>query len=130
MLNAARATGRNCGTTFYPAAGPLAWSTTLEAAALAHSTWMQQTNTFSHTGANGSTVATRVTAAGYNWTMVGENIAAGQPTLASVMQAWLNSPGHCANIMDPRFAAMGIAFATNPDTREGIFWTQVFATAQ
>ncbi|MGD9943726.1 MAG: CAP domain-containing protein [Burkholderiaceae bacterium] len=128
MLNTARATGRNCGTQFYPAAPPLAWSTALESAAQGHSTWMQQNNAFSHTGANNSSVATRVSATGYDWTAVGENIAAGQPTLSSVVQAWLNSAGHCANIMSATYTDAGLAVAVGTATNTySRYWTLVLA---
>jgi uncharacterized protein YkwD len=42
-----------------------------------------------------------------------------------VVQGWLDSPGHCENIMDPRFAEMGIAFAAGQSSRRGLFWVQL-----
>ncbi len=44
------------------------------------------------------------------------------------MKSWLESPGHCENIMEPRFTEMGVAFALAPDQNPNIYWTQVFAT--
>jgi uncharacterized protein YkwD len=41
------------------------------------------------------------------------------------VQGWLDSPGHCENIMDPRFAEMGIAFAAGHAARRGLFWVQL-----
>jgi uncharacterized protein YkwD len=57
----------------------------------------------------------------------GENIAYGPKTAEEVVQGWLDSPGHCENIMDPRFAEMGIAFAAGHASRRGLFWVQLLA---
>lgn len=128
LLNAARAQARSCGTEAMPAAPPLNWSSTLEQAAMGHSQWMQATNTFSHMGADGSTIGTRVSATGYVWSTVGENIAAGQRDVATVIQAWLVSPGHCRNIMNASFA--DVALALVPGTSSNTYrtwWTMVLA---
>lgn len=127
QLNAARAVARTCGTTLMPAVPPLRWNAALEQAAVGHSEWMQANDTFSHTGADGSTVGTRVTAAGYAWKMVGENIAAGQPDVPSVIAAWLASEGHCRNIMHPDF--VDVALAMKPGTSSNTYrtwWTLDF----
>lgn len=127
QLNAARAVARTCGTTLMPAVPPLRWNAALEQAAVGHSEWMQANDTFSHTGADGSTVGTRVTAAGYAWKMVGENIAAGQPDVTSVIAAWLASEGHCRNIMHPDF--VDVALAMKPGTSSNTYrtwWTLHF----
>jgi uncharacterized protein YkwD len=55
-----------------------------------------------------------------------ENIAAGQMTADTVVQGWINSPGHCANIMSPAFSEMGAAFVVNNQSSQGIYWAQVF----
>lgn len=127
QLNAARAVARTCGTTLMPAVPPLRWNAALEQAAVGHSEWMQANDTFSHTGADGSTVGTRVTAAGYAWKMVGENIAAGQPDVTSVIAAWRASEGHCRNIMHPDF--VDVALAMKPGTSSNTYrtwWTLDF----
>jgi uncharacterized protein YkwD len=64
---------------------------------------------------------------GYRARHVGENIASGVPTAREVVDGWLASPGHCSNIMDPRFTEMGVAYATERRSRGVIYWTQVFA---
>jgi len=127
QLNAARAVARTCGTTQMPAVAPLRWNAALEQAAIGHSEWMQANDTFSHTGAGGSTVGTRATAAGYVWKMVGENIAAGQPDVSSVIKAWLASEGHCMNIMHPDFfdAALAMKPGTSSNTWR-TWWTLDF----
>ena len=85
---------------------------------------MSFNNFFSHTGSNGSSVGDRVTAEGYNWTNVGENIASGQTTPEAALESWLNSPGHCANIMNPDFTELGAGI----ESPNGTLWTQVFAS--
>lgn len=128
QLNAARAVARTCGSDSYAAAAPVRWNSLLESAAMGHSEWMQANDTFSHTGAGGSSVGTRVSATGYAWRTVGENIAAGYADVPAVVAAWLASPGHCANIMNPAF--VDVALALKPGTsanRYGTWWTLVLA---
>lgn len=126
-VNNARAVARDCGGTTYPAAAALSWNCTLDSVASAHSIDMGDHNFFSHTGSDGLTVADRVTNAGYQWSAVGENIAAGQSTVTTVMAAWLSSPGHCANIMNAAFTEIGAAGYTVTGSDYPIYWTQVFA---
>jgi uncharacterized protein YkwD len=123
LINAARATRRTCGATAYPAAPPVAWNTLLEQAAQRHSNDMAARNFFSHTGSDGSSPSQRVTAAGYVWGAMGENIAAGYSSVQSVVDGWLKSPGHCANIMNSRHKDIGLARAVNTSSRYGIYWT-------
>lgn len=107
-LNAARAVPRLCGSTAYPAAGPLAWHPRAEQAALVQAQYLQRNNLFTHTGADGSTIGDRMTATGYVWQTVGENLAAGYPDFDGVLQGWLDSPGHCANVMNGAFVDVGV----------------------
>lgn len=126
QVNAIRAQGRNCGTTFYPPVGALSWNTALANAAQAHSTDMANNNYFSHTGLNGSTIGTRANAAGYAYRTVGENIAAGYNSIDAVMTGWVDSAGHCANMMNASFKEYGIACASNPNSTYKTYWTQEF----
>ncbi len=127
-VNAARAVARNCGTTAFAAAGPLKWQAQAEQAALAQAQYLQQNNLFSHAGANGSTVGDRLTATGYAWSTVGENIAAGYADVASVVKGWLDSPGHCVNVMNPNFTDIGVSLvqATSSNTYR-TYWGMVLA---
>ncbi|MEL6113957.1 CAP domain-containing protein [Photobacterium sp. SP02] len=127
-VNAARAQGQTCGGTWMPAVAPLTWDATLEQTAFLHSSDMANYDYFSHTGLDGSSPSQRVTEQGYSWKTVGENIAAGQKTVSAVMQGWLESPGHCKNIMNGSFTQMGAASDTNSGSTYGIYWTQVFAS--
>jgi uncharacterized protein YkwD len=126
-VNRARAQTRSCGQRAYAPAPPLTWNQQLGQAALGHSSNMAEGRYFSHQEKNGSTPADRATRAGYAWKVVGENIASGNRTPQDAVEAWLDSPGHCANIMNPTFMEMGAAYAINPlnDNRTP-YWTQVF----
>ncbi|HJV62469.1 MAG TPA: CAP domain-containing protein, partial [Albitalea sp.] len=109
-VNQWRARGADCGSEGrFGAAPALAWNDLLAQAAAAHSEDMVAHDFFSHTGSNGSTLGQRVDAVGYAWSSVGENIAAGQPSVNEVVDGWIASPGHCANIMNPGFVHMGLA---------------------
>jgi uncharacterized protein YkwD len=99
----------------------------LTTAAQKYSEYMASADFFAHEGPDGSTPATRQQAAGYTGAVVwGENIAAGQPDPQSVMQAWMNSPGHRANILFRGFTEIGIGIYSAPGTRYGVYWTQEF----
>lgn len=90
---------------------PVSYNAQLDSAAQAHAQDMLDNNYFSHTGLNGSTAGQRATAAGYNWRTVGENIAAGYQTEESVLNGWVNSPGHQANNINPNFEEFGLGYA-------------------
>lgn len=128
LVNAARAKGRDCGNEHYEAVPPLRWSAKLGSAALAHSRDMAEHNYFGHEGGNGSTVGARARDEGYAWRSIGENVATGKAKPEQVVEGWLSSPGHCANIMNGSFAEMGAAYAVNPKSDTVIYWTQVFGT--
>jgi uncharacterized protein YkwD len=128
LVNAARGEARRCGRDRYDAAAPLKLSTTLSAAASLHSLDMAERGSLAHEGSDGSVSGDRITRAGYIWQGSGENIAAGQLDAESVVAAWLNSPGHCATLMQPRFTETGVAFALAPQKNPSVYWTQVFAT--
>lgn len=123
--NRARATGRNCGPQYFPAAPPLTSNAALDTAALAHSSEMAALRYFSHQGKDGSQVGDRASRAGYAWRRIGENIASGMRTPEEAVAGWITSPGHCANLMNPSFTHLGSGFSQTPETGI-VFWTQVF----
>ncbi|MFE0626001.1 CAP domain-containing protein [Streptomyces sp. NPDC058864] len=86
---------------------------------------MARSGELSHTGPDGSTMAGRVEAAGYQWSALGENIAVGQRTAAAVMDAWMHSEGHRANILNCNFEQIGVGVNTSSN---GPWWTQDFGT--
>lgn len=105
--------------------GPVTSNDLLDTAAQRHSADMTSRDYFSHTSPDGTDPGDRITAAGYRWSTYGENIAKGQRTPAEVMQAWMNSPGHRANILNCAFKEMGIG---KQDSGGGPVWTQKFGT--
>lgn len=128
-VNAFRAGARECGSYgAFNAVPALSWSCELEAAALSHSADMANNNFFSHTGADGSSAGDRATAAGYSWSAWGENIAAGSAyqSVGAVLQGWIDSPGHCANLMNASVSNLGAARYSNSSSTYGVYWTQVF----
>jgi uncharacterized protein YkwD len=125
-VNTARATGRNCGTTPYPAVPALSWNTKLAQAAAGHSHDMATNNYFSHTSLDGRTFDQRIVATGYAYSTLGENIYGGPGSIDSAMAGWLASPGHCANIMNANFRELGAACALNAASTYGTYWTQDF----
>ncbi len=71
---------------------------------------MFQNQYFAHISPSGENVANVVTRAGYQYIVVGENLALGLfPSDASVVAAWMASPGHKKNILDPRYKEIGVA---------------------
>lgn len=130
LVNDARARPRRCGLEVFAAARPLTLNPQLEHAALLHSREMAEHSSMTHEGHDGSTPGQRATRAGYPWSAVGENVAAGQRTADEVMAAWLSSPGHCANIMNGQYAEMGIASAVNERDKYGVYWTMSLAAAR
>ena len=112
---------------------PLTLDSRLVNAARAHNNAMIQKNEFSHqvtgelplcaSGANND----RFDAVGYGWTMCAENIAAGQTTPQDVMNAWMNSSGHRANILNPNLKNIGIGYTTGGSY--GTYWNEDFGTS-
>lgn len=91
-----------------------------------HSAWMARTRRFSHIGVNDSTFVTRVKVAGYAYPYL-ENIAYGYRTGAEVVNAWMKSPGHRANMLNCRAKAVGVGAVYSSS---GVaYYTQDFGSA-
>ncbi|GIF67151.1 hypothetical protein Ais01nite_51860 [Asanoa ishikariensis] len=99
----------------------------LTKAAQLHSVDQAQHNTMSHDGSNGSSPWDRSKAAGYN-NAIGENVAMGYRDAASVMDGWMNSPGHRANILNCDAKAIGVGLAKASDGSP--YWTQMFGSVK
>jgi uncharacterized protein YkwD len=127
LVNQARARGARCGTRWFAPAPPVRLSGTLDGVALGHANDMAEHDYFEHEDLAGHSPADRVRAVGYRETLVGENIAYGVKSADEAVKGWLESPGHCENIMDPRFAEMGIAYAQGRAVKHGLYWVQVLA---
>ncbi len=123
-LNAVRRRGCNCGKFYMRPVGDLTWNFNLQEASWLHAKDMNSRNYFSHTTPEGVTSRDRIyaqgyTIRGYKYVAVGENIAKGQLTIQEVVDDWLNSEGHCRNIMNPNFMEVGIS-------KQGDYWVQEF----
>jgi uncharacterized protein YkwD len=127
LVNKARSQSRTCGGKTYPARKPLRRDKRLETAAVKFAKLMAKKDFFDHTSPSGTTFDERISAEGYRWSRVGENLAAGQRSPREVVRAWLESPGHCANIMGD-FKEIGIGRASSSGSSYGTYWVQDFAT--
>ncbi|HEY9905459.1 MAG TPA: CAP domain-containing protein [Candidatus Sericytochromatia bacterium] len=106
---------------------PLSLNSNLTQAALSQSKDMAMNNFFSHSGSNGSQVGDRVSATGYSWSAVAENIAAGQSTPFQVFQSWLNSPPHKQTMLNPQYTEVGFGSAYKAQSTYKAYWTADFA---
>ncbi|MER7053624.1 MULTISPECIES: CAP domain-containing protein [unclassified Streptomyces] len=106
---------------------PVTANDRLTRAADDYSDVMASSGVMSHTGPDGSTMASRVEAAGYQWSTLGENIARGQGSAASVMDSWMKSPGHRANILNCSFEELGVGVHFGDG---GPWWTQNFGAGR
>ena len=118
LVNQHRTKGCKCGSVKYKRTKPLIWSETLELAARDHSLDMHANNFFRHTGSDRSTLSIRLKRRAYNYKTAGENIGWNYHDEERAIEAWIKSPGHCKNIMNPEFTEIGIS-------RVGDYWTMV-----
>ena len=135
-VNVARSQAHTCGSETFAATTPLTWNALLGKAAKDHSQDLADTDftadpahpELMHTGSNGSTPQQRIEAAGYtNWTSTGENFAAGYD-VSQVVDAWLASPGHCKNLMSPKFREIGVGYVYSAAAKYHTYYTQDFGT--
>ncbi|MET1079601.1 MAG: CAP domain-containing protein [Pseudomonas sp.] len=126
LINVLRGQPRQCGSQSFAAAAPLVWNASLASVADSHSRAMANGNYFDHRDRDGHTPGDRAEIAGYAGPQVGENIAAGRDNATKVVDGWLASPGHCANLMNPQFGELGASYAVDPRSDAGIYWTAVF----
>jgi uncharacterized protein YkwD len=103
---------------------PLALNGLLAKSAQDYAVVMASVNVMSHTGPDGSDPGSRITAAGYSWSTWGENIAEGYTTPEAVVNGWINSPEHRANMLNAAFHEIGVGYAmgTSP------YWVQDFGS--
>lgn len=125
LTNSARSQGRMCGSEFMPAVASLQWDDALGSAARAHSADMATRGYFAHETPEGKTPWQRIDEAGVRpWVGAGENIALGYSTPSEVVDGWIDSPGHCQNLMG-NFDYLGVGVATAAGTGRR-YWTQDF----
>ncbi len=103
--------------------GPLAWNAALDSEAEAHVVHMSRVDRMAHDSIGDGTPAQRMRAHG--WTRAwGENVAVGQTSPEQVVREWMASPGHRANILNPNFSYLSVAYGTNAHGRP--YWGQAF----
>ena len=129
-VNAARQQARQCGGQPFASAPTLSWNGTLAGVAATHTRAMANQNFFDHIDRDGRTPGDRAELAGYLYRQIGEAIAAARDTPAKVVEGWLASPGHCATLMNPEFHDLGAAYAVDPKSDAGIYWTAMFGAPQ
>jgi uncharacterized protein YkwD len=105
---------------------PMTVNAQLTTAAQLHSQDQAARTTMSHVGGDGSTFDQRILRTGYRADAMAENVAFGYPTAAAVMDGWMNSPGHRANILNCALKGIGVGVATGPDGL--LYWTQDFGS--
>ncbi|SMG51900.1 Cysteine-rich secretory protein family protein [Marivirga sericea] len=123
MINDERANGTDCGSKENSPVEKLLWSDDLAEAALAHSNDMQINDYFSHTSEDGRKFQDRVRETNFSGTAIGENIAIGYSTESAVIQGWMESDGHCNNIMKSNANVIGVARSD-----EGAYWTMILGS--
>ena len=142
-INDFRAAGQDCGSEgYFSATTALTWNDALYTASYEHSNDMAEHTTMTHDGsglesdwtgieyAKKSTSQERIENNDYmNWKTIGENVAYGQEDLASVMDAWISSPGHCKSIMNPDFIEVGMSYVEDAGSTPQKYWTQNFGSS-
>ncbi len=126
LVNQQREQGANCGGRNFGPAGPLLMNAQLRTAARRHSQDMADQGYFDHTSLDGRSPWDRAAEAGYQGRATSENIAAGNRGAEGTFDQWLNSPGHCANMMSPDAREIGIGYGYNERAEYRHYWTQVF----
>jgi len=128
--NEVRARGANCGEYGrMPATDPLQMEPHLRCAARVHALDMGTRDYFSHDsqgGPLGRTFDQRIVNAGFSGTTLGENIAAGYPTAQDTVDGWVDSDGHCSNLMNADFRYIGVGYASVRGSTYGSYWVQDF----
>ena len=120
MINDERTNGTGCGATDNSPLEKLTWSDDLAKAALDHSNDMQINDYFSHTSEDGREFRDRVRETNFKGRAIGENIALGYSSESAVIQVWMESDGHCKNIMNSNATLIGVARSD-----EGSYWTMI-----
>jgi uncharacterized protein YkwD len=127
LVNEARAAGADCDSqgVFAPTT-PLTMNASLRCAARKHSKDMNDRNFFDHVNPDGEDPFDRIAQAGYgSYTQEGENIAGGPDSPKAAVDGWLESDGHCGNLMSPNYSEIGVgAYEGTGDYT--FYWTQTF----
>ncbi|MEZ5157260.1 MAG: CAP domain-containing protein [Candidatus Nanopelagicales bacterium] len=129
LVNEARSHTQRCGTKTMPPTSPVTYNDEIAKAAQAHADDMAAKDYFDHDSLDGRSFSQRIRSTDYSGYPAGENIASGFQTAADTLEGWLDSPGHCVNLMDPEFDEMGLGFASRLDAGSTVpvtYWVQDF----
>ncbi len=110
LINNLRKEGYLCGKQSFSSAPPLQRHPLLDQAAETHLKSILKTNRLTHIGADGVSMAKRLSEVGYTWEIVAENIAQGQNSESKVLEYWKTKGGSCKNLLHPKFKHIGIAY--------------------
>lgn len=122
-INKKRTEGVECAGESMPSVEPVELNPTLVEAARCHAQDMGENEFFAHEGSNGSTEVERADEAGYSSEYVGENLAKGQRNPRDVVEGWIESEGHCVNLMHAEYRETGAAFVEVGGTT---YWAQTY----
>jgi len=106
--------------------GALVLDQNLQVSARLHARDMAERNFFAHETPDGVTMLDRMQAAGFAGCTAGENIAQGQRSPEEVVESWISSPGHCANILSDNFTGLGVGYFDQEDLPQRHLWVQNF----
>ncbi len=127
LVNDERASGAICGGRAFGSAPPLVFNAELTQAARGHSEDMAVLAFFDHDSPDGREFSDRIAAANFTGGFpIGENIAVGYANPQQVVDGWMESPGHCENIMNPDFRTLGTGYYADPLSEWTHYWTQNF----
>jgi uncharacterized protein YkwD len=127
QVNEIRSQARYCGTEYFEAAPSLVWQDAIRHAAYLHSVQMAHANVVSHTSFDSRQLKQRILATGYPYIRLGENITAGPRTVDVAMRKWLESPGHCKNLMDPNYTEVVAVCVAKQHSFYKTYWTMNLA---
>ncbi len=130
LTNERRAEGATCDGEEFDPAPPVESNPELRCAARRHSFEMAEREYFAHDSPEGEGPSDRAADAGYEFLAVGENIARGRPTPEGVVEGWMESPGHCRNIMRSNYQEIGVGYVEDIGTIYQHVATQVFGSPQ
>ena len=106
---------------------PLVWGDAATEVAYDHSVFQRNQGGISHEGPGGNSPGDRLTEGGVSWSSWAENVAVGQSSPTSVVNAWLGSSGHYRNIMSTSITHIGVGVEEGSGgPYNGPWWTQVF----
>ena len=107
----------------------LSFNSKLQKAAQSHADDMDRTGRYlAHDSSDGRVLRDRVDAVDYDWSYISENAAVGQASPKAVVQSWMNSPGHRANMLDPEIQEIGVGYAID-DVSGRPYWVQNFGSS-